>query len=45
MSTMLNEEGYSFKELEKEIFRMVCEWGQVTSGADDDVVDGDYREV
>ena len=27
MSTMLNEEGYTFKELEKEIFRMVCEWG------------------
>ena len=29
MSTMLNDEGYSFKELEQEIFRMVCEWGQV----------------
>lgn len=29
MSTMLNEEGYSFKELEQEIVRMVCEWGQV----------------
>ena len=28
MTTMLNEEGYTFMELEKEIFRMVCEWGQ-----------------
>lgn len=32
MSTMLNDEGYSFKELEQEIFRMVCEWGQVFTG-------------
>lgn len=29
MLTMLNEEGYTFKEIEQEIFKMVCEWGQV----------------
>ena len=28
MLTMLNEDGYTFKEIEQEIFRMVCEWGQ-----------------
>ena len=28
MITMLNEEGLTFKEIEEEIFRMVCEWGQ-----------------
>ena len=29
MSIMLNEEGYTFKELEQEIFKMICEWGQI----------------
>ena len=28
MNIMLNEEGLTFKEIEEEIFRMVCEWGQ-----------------
>lgn len=28
MITMLNEEGLTFKEIEEEIFKMVCEWGQ-----------------
>nr|WP_242870584.1 UPF0236 family protein [Eubacterium oxidoreducens] len=25
---MLNEEGITFKEIEEEIFKMVCEWGK-----------------
>lgn len=28
MNTMLNYEGLTFKEIEEEIFKMVCEWGQ-----------------
>lgn len=28
MVTMLNEEGLTFKEIEEDIFKMVCEWGQ-----------------
>lgn len=28
MIIMLNEEGLTFKEIEEEIFKMVCEWGQ-----------------
>lgn len=28
MITMLNEEGLTFKEIEEEIFKMVCKWGQ-----------------
>lgn len=28
MNIMLNDEGLTFKEIEEEIFKMVCEWGQ-----------------
>lgn len=30
MITMLNEEGLTFKEIEEKIFRMVCEWGNLS---------------
>ena len=43
MITMLNEEGLTFKEIEEEIFKMVCEWGQ--SFAKDFLESHDLHEV